>query len=103
MGVTVTRRDLLRCVGLAIAAIVAGKPIAAAWLAALEQQRRREMILAQMTYQASQAMRAMMRDFHRRHFDDQVIAWNGEIDPHEWYELDDVGVLEHKFMLQDVA
>lgn len=103
-----TRRDFLRCVGYAIAAIAAGKPIASAWLAALERQRRREMIIAQLQYQAAQSGQ-----------EPQQIAWNGDVDPIEWEELDDVGPSAYrasynfayraetmsweKFMLQDLA
>ncbi len=79
-----SRRDFLRCIGWMIAAVLAGKPIAQAWAAAIGRQRRREMIIAELQYQARQAMNHIGRQMSRQLYgaaplrdDDYIVYANG--------------------------
>jgi hypothetical protein len=70
------RRDFFRALGWCVVAVLAGEPIVNAWAAALARARRRQMILDQMTYQASKAMEVILR----REYVFQKVAWSASDD-----------------------
>jgi hypothetical protein len=86
------RREFLRALSVAVAAILAGEPIAPAFAAALERERRRALILEQLTYQALKSGEAAAQFFQDSMYGTELEEWpRNVVETLEFEELHELG------------